>query len=86
MIITKPNDGLRDDAESSAATSGVDCVRAARSHLVEREERRLHGERGHEPEEDPVVRARRALLQRERPLRDAEGDDRGQHQSDHRVD
>ena len=55
---------------------------------VEGEERRLDRERDREAEEDPVVRARAPVDERERPLRDPVDDDRGQHQerAGHRVE
>jgi hypothetical protein len=55
---------------------------------VQREERRLDGERGGEAEEDPVAPARADVDQVERPLREAVDDDRGQHQQrpSHRVE
>ena len=67
-IITNPNTAAFETTpESTAATSGVDCVRSPQP-AVEREERRLDREGGEEAEEDPVVRARAAALERERAL------------------
>jgi hypothetical protein len=55
---------------------------------VEREERRLDRERGDEPEEDPRAVAGAALDHVEGALREAEDDDRSEHQQRprHRVD
>ena len=55
---------------------------------MQREERRLDGERDREAQEQPGVVAGAALDQVERPLLQPEDDDRGQHEqrAAHRVD
>ena len=55
---------------------------------MEGEDRRLDRERGQEAEEDPLVRRGARVDEREGALREAEDDDRGEHQqrAGHRVD
>ena len=85
----EPEDrGLRDDAREDRRQLGRRLGVGGAQPAVEREQRRLHRERGEEAEEHPVVVARSDLGQEERPLRDPERDDRREHQqrAGHRVE
>ena len=79
---------LRDDTAQHRRHLGRGLTVGLGQPGVEREERRLDRERGHEAEEDPVAAARARGDQVERALRQPERDDRGQHQqrARHRVD
>ena len=81
--------GLRDDAGKHARHLRRRLAIGGREPAVEREDRCLDGERHHEAEEQPCRAACGSQLRDvERPLREAEHDDRGQHQqrARHRVD
>ena len=85
----EPVDGsLRDDAGENCGHLGRRLAVGLDEPAVEGEDRRLHRERGEEAQEDPLVRRRTRVDQRERPLREPEDDDRRQHQqrAGHRVD
>ena len=79
---------LRDDAREQRRDLGRRLGVRGAQPAVERQQRRLHRERDGEAEEDPVVAARAGVDEAERALREAERDDRGEHQqrAGHRVD
>ena len=85
----QPEDGgLGDDAREQRGDLGRSLGVGGAQPAVERQQRRLHRERDHEAEEDPLVAARARVDQVERPLGEAEDDDRREHQqrARHRVD
>ena len=85
----EPEDGgLRDDAGEHRRDLGRRLRVGGAEPAVERQQRRLHRERDHEAEEDPLVPARPRVDQAERALGEPEDDDRREHQqrAGHRVD
>ena len=79
---------LGDDPREHGRHFGRRFPVGIRQPAVQREDRGLHGEGRDEAQEDPVARALGRLHEVEGVLREAVGDDRGQHQQGpgHRVD
>jgi hypothetical protein len=103
-VVDRPGEVRQDDPYEPEHGGLRDNAREERGHLrrrlrvrrsqpaVEREQRRLDGERGEEAQEHPVVRARADVGEEERALRDPERDDcrkheeRAGHREDHEGD